>query len=140
MFTVLAWQRFPAAPYIIDILAVMSSLYALYDLSDFLLVGARTDAVVLAQLTHIPAFIWAILWSIVALLVVYTAANRPSPGRNSPRLALLHTAHRLWHLYHMRHASAAGGMEKPGRSPAKLAGVISRTRYLGLLTWCNLVH
>jgi hypothetical protein len=54
----------------------MSSLYALYDLSDFLLVGARTDAVVLAQLTHIPAFIWAILWSIVALLVVYTAGKR----------------------------------------------------------------
>jgi hypothetical protein len=76
VFGVLAWQRFPGAHYIIDILAVMSSLYALYDLSDFLLVGARTDAVLLAQLTHVPAFVWAILWSIVALLVVYTAGKQ----------------------------------------------------------------
>lgn len=76
VFGVLAWKRFPGAPYIIDVLAVMSSLYALYDLSDFLLVGARTDAVILAQLTHIPAFVWAILWSVVALLVVYTAGTR----------------------------------------------------------------
>jgi hypothetical protein len=76
VFGVLAWKRFPGAPYIIDVLAVMSSLYALYDLSDFLLVGARTDAVILAQLTHIPAFVWAILWSVVALLVVYTAGKR----------------------------------------------------------------
>jgi hypothetical protein len=76
VFGVLAWKRVPGAPYIIDILAVMSSLYALYDLSDFLLAGARTDAVMLAQITHVPAFVWAILWSIVALLVVYSAGKR----------------------------------------------------------------
>jgi hypothetical protein len=76
VFGVLAWKRVPGAPYIIDILAVMSSLYALYDLSDFLLAGARTDAVMLAQITHVPAFVWAILWSIVALLVVYSAGRR----------------------------------------------------------------
>jgi len=73
---VLAWKRFRGASYIIDILAVMSSLYALYDLSDFLLTGVRTDAVILAQLTHVPALFWAILWSIVALLVVYAAGKR----------------------------------------------------------------
>jgi hypothetical protein len=73
---ILAWKRFPGAHYIIDVLAVMSSLYALYDLSDFLLVGARTDAVILAQITHVPAFIWAILWSVISLLVVYTAGKR----------------------------------------------------------------
>jgi hypothetical protein len=76
VFGGLAWKCFPGAPYIIDILAVMSSLYALYDLSDFLLAGARTDAVMLAQLTHVPAFVWAVLWSIVALLVVYSAGKR----------------------------------------------------------------
>ena len=54
----------------------MSPLYALYDLSDFLLVGARTDAVMLAQFTHVPAFVWAVLWSLVALLVVYSAGKR----------------------------------------------------------------
>jgi hypothetical protein len=73
---VLAWKRFPGAHYIIDVLAVMSSLYALYDLSDFLLVGARTDAVILARITRVPAFIWAILWSVISLLVVYTAGKR----------------------------------------------------------------
>jgi hypothetical protein len=76
VFGGLAWKCFPGASYIIDILAVMSSLYALYDLSDFLLLGARTDAVILAQLTHVPAFVWALLWSVVALLVVYTAGKQ----------------------------------------------------------------
>lgn len=76
VFGVLAWKRFPGAHYIIDVLAVMSSLYALYDLSDFLLVGARTDAVILAEMTRVPAFIWAMLWSIGSLLVVYTAGKR----------------------------------------------------------------
>jgi uncharacterized membrane protein YcaP (DUF421 family) len=54
----------------------MSSLYALYDLTDFLLLGARTDAVILAQITHIPAFIWAMLWSVLSLLVVYVAGKQ----------------------------------------------------------------
>jgi hypothetical protein len=76
VFAVLAWRRFPGTHYIIDALAVMSSLYAVYDLSDFLLLGARTDAVILAQMTHVPAFIWAILWSGISLLVVYAACKR----------------------------------------------------------------
>ncbi len=76
VFGGLAWKRFPGAHYIIDVLAVMSTLYALYDLSDFLLIGAKTDAVILAQMTHIPAFFWAILWSVVSLLVVYMAGKR----------------------------------------------------------------
>ncbi len=76
VFGVLAWKPLPGAHYIIDVLAVMSSLYALYDLSDFLIVGAKTDAAILAQITHVSAFIWAILWSAVSLLVVYTAGKR----------------------------------------------------------------
>lgn len=72
----LAWKRVPGARYIIDVLAVMSTLYAVYDLGDFLLVGARTDAVILARLTGVPAFIWAGLWSAVSLFVVYTAGKR----------------------------------------------------------------
>ncbi len=54
----------------------MSSLYALYDLSDFLLIGAKTDAVNLAEITQVPAFTWAILWSGLLLLVVYAAGKR----------------------------------------------------------------
>jgi len=75
-FGVLAWKSMPGAVYLIDILAVMSSLYALYDLTDFLLIGARTDATILAQLTYIPAFVWAILWSGISLLVVYVAGTK----------------------------------------------------------------
>jgi hypothetical protein len=75
-FGVLAWKAIPATSYLIDILAVMSSLYALYDLSDFLLLGARTDAAILAQITYIPAFVWAILWSGISLLVVVVAGKK----------------------------------------------------------------
>ncbi|MCZ6875736.1 MAG: M50 family metallopeptidase [bacterium] len=75
VFAGLAWKRFPGAHYGIDVLAVMSTLYALYDLSDFLLIGAQTDAVILARLTHLPAFVWAILWSVVSIGVVCVAGG-----------------------------------------------------------------
>lgn len=76
VFAVLAWRRFPGASYLVDVLAVMSSLYALYDLSDFLLLGATTDAVLLARITYVPAFVWALLWSAMSLLVLYTAGKQ----------------------------------------------------------------
>jgi hypothetical protein len=76
VFGVLAWKSIPGTAYLIDILAVMSSLYALYDLSDFLLIGARTDAAILAQITYMPAFVWAILWSAISLLVVFLAGKK----------------------------------------------------------------
>lgn len=76
VFGVLAWKAFAWTHYVIDVLAVMSSLYAVYDLSDFLLLDTRTDAVILAEITHVPAFFWAVLWSGVSLLVVYTAGKR----------------------------------------------------------------
>jgi len=75
-FAFLYLKPLPGAPYLIDILAVMSSLYALYDLTDFLVSGARTDAVILAEMTHVPAFIWALLWSAVSLIIVYVAGKR----------------------------------------------------------------
>ncbi|MDA2930750.1 M50 family metallopeptidase [Acidobacteria bacterium AH-259-O06] len=76
VFGLLAWKQLRGMHYIIDVLAVMSSLYALYDLSDFLLIGAKTDAVILAEITPVPAFTWAILWSGLSLLVVYAAGKR----------------------------------------------------------------
>ena len=72
----LAWKRLPGSYYLIDVLAVMSALYALYDLSDFLRFGARTDAVILAQITYVPAFVWAGLWSAISVLVIVTAGKR----------------------------------------------------------------
>jgi hypothetical protein len=71
---ILAWKRFPGVHYLVDALAVVSTLYALYDLSDFLLIGARTDAVLLAQITPVPAFFWALLWSAVSLFVAIVAS------------------------------------------------------------------
>jgi hypothetical protein len=73
---VLAWKRVPGAYYLVDVLAVMSALYALYDLSDLLRFGARTDAVILAQMTHVPAFVWACLWSALSVLVIIMAGQR----------------------------------------------------------------
>ena len=75
-FGFLAWKQLRNAHYVIDVLAVMSSLYALYDLSDFLLIGAKTDAFILAEMTQVPAFTWAILWSGLSLLVVYAAGKQ----------------------------------------------------------------
>jgi len=75
-FAFLYWKPLGGAHYVVDFLAVTSSLYALYDLTDFLWVGTRTDAVILAEITSFPAFIWALLWSGVSLSVVYLAAKR----------------------------------------------------------------
>ncbi len=75
-FAYLYWKPFMGAHYIVDFLAVTSSLYALFDLTDFLWIGARTDAVILAEITPVPAFIWALLWSAVSLLVVFVAGKR----------------------------------------------------------------
>ena len=76
VFSLLAYKRFPFSVYLVDVLAVMSSMYAIYDLSDFLLIGARTDAVILAGITGVPAFIWALLWSAISLMVVYGAGKQ----------------------------------------------------------------
>ena len=76
VFGVLAWKQIQGASYLIDVLAVMSSLYALYDLTDFLIIGGRTDAKILAEITYVPAFVWAILWSAISILVVYVAGKR----------------------------------------------------------------
>jgi hypothetical protein len=46
------------------------------DLSDLLRFGTYTDAVILAQITHVPAFVWAGLWSAISVLVVVTAGKR----------------------------------------------------------------
>ena len=76
LFGLLAYKRLSFSVYIVDFLAVASSMYAIYDLSDFLWIGARTDAVILSDLTGIPAFIWALIWSAISLLVVYGAGKR----------------------------------------------------------------
>lgn len=75
-FAFLSRRPFPGSYYIVDILAVTSALYAVYDLTDFLFIGARTDAVILAEITAVPAFVWAGLWSVISLGIVWVAGKR----------------------------------------------------------------
>ena len=89
LFAVLAWKHVPLSAYFVDVLAVLSSLYAVYDLSDFLALGRRTDATILAQLTHVPAIVWAFTWTGVSIIVVFVAfriaiRRPPKPDEAEP--------------------------------------------------------
>ncbi len=51
---------------VVMVLAVFTGLYALFDLRDDLWrssVRASSDAALLAAQTHVPALVWAVLWS-----------------------------------------------------------------------------
>lgn len=73
------------------VLASFVSLYALFDLrSDVLRLpwedgpSQMTDAVALAELTHLPALLWAAIWTILALgllgsTLYWLARRSPSP-------------------------------------------------------------
>lgn len=64
-------KNFGFKSYFLDFIGVTSSLYAIYDLTDFLIYDARTDAVILSEMTFIPAIIWALLWSIVTIFILF---------------------------------------------------------------------
>ncbi len=64
-------RNFSFSSYILDFIGVTSSLYAIYDLTDFLIYNARTDAVILSEITFIPAMIWAFLWSLISILILF---------------------------------------------------------------------
>lgn len=64
-------RNFNFSSYLLDFIGVTSSLYAIYDLTDFLIFDARTDAVILSEMTFIPATIWALLWSGISILVLF---------------------------------------------------------------------
>ncbi len=55
------------------------SLYALFDLKDDLWDSARragTDAAILAEHTHIPSIVWAILWTLIAIAMLALAVSK----------------------------------------------------------------
>lgn len=71
-------------------LAAFSALYAVRDLKDDLwdsTVRARSDAALLADLTYIPALVWAVLWTLGSLGLLFVFAHwsltrrAPVPGR-----------------------------------------------------------
>ncbi|KAA3606258.1 MAG: M50 family peptidase [Calditrichaeota bacterium] len=69
-------RDFSFSSYFLDFIGVTSSLYAIYDLTDFLIFDARTDAVILSEITFIPATIWALLWSVISILVLFYSLRK----------------------------------------------------------------
>lgn len=62
---------------VVMVLAVFTGLYALFDLRDDLWrssVRASSDAALLAAQTHVPALVWAGLWSLLSVAVLALAA------------------------------------------------------------------
>lgn len=73
------------------VLAAFSALYAVFDLRDDLWDGsvrAVSDAALLAELTHVPALIWAGLWSAFSVAILAWAAWTSLRTRKPPPLAL----------------------------------------------------
>ena len=80
---------------VVMVLAVFTGLYALFDLRDDLWhssVRASSDAALLAAQTHVPALVWAVLWSLVSVAVLGAAAvvslrrtARPPPESDALR-------------------------------------------------------
>ena len=62
---------------LVTVIAVFTGLYALFDLRDDLWTpgGGPSDAALLAAHTHVPAVIWAILWSTVSVAVLVLAGS-----------------------------------------------------------------
>ena len=77
------------ANYLVAFLAVQCVMGALFDLRTLLFLsrpfagGAQTDAANMARVTGIPAFVWAVLWALLALAMLVAAlrayvADRPA--------------------------------------------------------------
>ena len=84
----LAWLLPPGGVRaVVMVLAVFTGLYALFDLRDALWrssVRASSDAALLAAQTHVPALVWAGLWSLLSVAVLALAAV-VSLRRTAPR-------------------------------------------------------
>ncbi|XXF75992.1 M50 family metallopeptidase [Myxococcaceae bacterium GXIMD 01537] len=80
-------------------LATFTALYAAFDLRSDLwnsAVRAQSDASMLAERTHVPAMVWAVIWSLLSLALLGAAAyasvharprvglTLPSPGGSLP--------------------------------------------------------
>jgi hypothetical protein len=79
--------------FVATFIGVFTALYAVRDIlslityrGDYHFVGGagRTDAHALADLTHIPAVVWAVLWLAVALFLVWQALRHRVTGDPEP--------------------------------------------------------
>jgi hypothetical protein len=67
-----------ASEILLAAIGVMSCLYAVWDIaSDVLLRNIpHSDASALAQLTHVPAVVWGVLWIAASLWVILAVLRR----------------------------------------------------------------
>lgn len=87
LLLVLAWRRFPHLARVVDALAVMLCLYAVYDFADYLIYDTgRTDAGILARYLGLPWLAWPIGlgWTAVSLYLMYRGL-RVALGFGAPR-------------------------------------------------------
>lgn len=78
LLLVMAVKRFPYLARVVDLLAVMLCLYAVYDFADFLLYDpSHTDAGILARYIGLPILAWPIGlgWTAVSLYLMYRGAR-----------------------------------------------------------------
>lgn len=81
---------------LVTVIAVFTGLYALFDLRDDLWSsggGGPSDAVLLAAQTHVPAVIWALLWSAGSVAVLALAGSVSlRRGAEKPELEAVRSA------------------------------------------------
>ena len=87
--------------WVIDIIGISSAAYAIYDtFVDTILVqlnlklniihgwkGSQplSDAVQLEKMTHVPAFVWGLIWLVIAFLAVNAVVLKNKPARSRKR-------------------------------------------------------
>jgi hypothetical protein len=81
---------------LVMVIAVFTGLYALFDLRDDLWMpggGGPSDAVLLAAQTHVPAILWALLWSVASVAVLVLAGSLSlRRGADPPELESVRSA------------------------------------------------
>jgi hypothetical protein len=79
VFVLVAWKLDPqASEILLAAIGVMSCLYAVWDIASDVLFRAvpQSDASALADLTHVPALVWGVLWIAASLWVVVAVFRR----------------------------------------------------------------
>jgi len=72
------WAPPVAAWQVLRLTGVFSVLYALLDVRDDVLLGAAgpSDARMLAEMTHVPAIVWGVLWIAAGCLLIWRLRRR----------------------------------------------------------------
>ena len=71
----------PAAQFLVGLLAIQVGLNAVYDIRVLYLVDGRSDAVTMAHLFLLPAWVWASVWMLAAVAMLAATLWMTRPGR-----------------------------------------------------------